>query len=54
MTGGVGVFCSVLIWRTVATQCRVALLASAKVHPARSYLHALFADVLPWLFDLSD
>ena len=54
MTSGVRVFCSVFILRAVATKRRVALLASAKVHPLRSDFHALLADVLLWLFDIGD
>lgn len=52
MIGGVRMFSSVLVWRTVAAKRRVALLASAKVHPVCADLYAFFANVLLWLFDV--
>ena len=42
------------VWRTVATSSRPALLAGAQVNPACSDLHALFANSLLRLFDVSD
>jgi len=40
--------------RTVATSSRTALLAGAQVNPTISRLHALFANSLLRLFDVSD
>jgi len=54
MARGMRMFRSVLVWRAVATERRIALLASAKVYPLRSNLHALFTHVLLWLFDVAD
>ena len=45
---------SMPVWRTVATSRRAALLACAQVNPACSDLHALFANSLLRLFDISN
>ncbi len=42
------------VWRTVATSCRATLLARAQVNPLVPCLHALFANSLLRLFDVSD
>jgi len=42
------------VWRTVATSSRAALLTGAQVNPTVARLHALFANSLLRLFDVSD
>ena len=42
------------VWRRVATSGRATLLAGAQVNPAISRLHALFANSLLRLFNVSD
>ena len=43
-----------LVWRTIATSSRAALLTRAQVNPTISRLNALFANSLLRLFDISD
>jgi hypothetical protein len=54
MRSGVGVFCSVLIWRTVAAKSCITLLTRAEMNPARSNLHTLFAEAFFGLFDVNN
>lgn len=42
------------VWRTVATSRRAALLAGAQMNPAISSFHALFANSLFRLFNVSN
>ena len=43
-----------LVWRTVATPRRAALLARAQMKPLISRLYALLANSLFWLFNIGN
>ncbi len=51
MPGGVRMFRSMPIWRTIAAPGPATLLTRPQMHPRGADLHALLADALAWMFD---
>ena len=50
MTGQMGVFAGVTIWRAIAAERHPARLAGAQMHPVGTDLYAFYALAAIWLF----